>query len=100
MPHLGFGLLVTALLILVFHWFPLSRGLPRLVAYVLGCLAIIAGIVVWLAALEWLDILPYICAFFVVAGLATGAGYGIDYGLQRWRVWQIEHGVVNGRRAR
>jgi uncharacterized membrane protein YgcG len=85
------------LLLWVQHWFPwqlmLRRQLPRLVAYVLGVLAMALPLTV----LWWHDrgIVTVLWSVIVAAGAATVSAYAIDYGLRclvvlRERVEQLE----------
>jgi hypothetical protein len=81
------GLVITALMTLVGHWFPNPRRFPtqetgRFVAYTYGVLSMLAGEGIWLFSAHqpvdggtaWYGLLAYAS----VAGVATMAAYGID----------------------
>lgn len=73
---LGLGL--TTLLIFLGHWFPWPVKLHRLAAYVVGCLAIVAGMALWLLLSGEERLFYQVCLVFVIAGLATSLSYLID----------------------
>lgn len=78
----GYGLIITALLLALAHFFPWPRRLHRLAAYVIGVGAILLGVYVWLGNGEvWRGLL----VFAVVAGATTGLCYGIDWLLNLWQ---------------
>lgn len=80
----AFGLTLTSLILLVGHWFPWPRRLPRLLAYAYGVGAILAGTAIWLGLLglwsTWFGLL----AFAVIGGAVTAIAYGIDRLLNLW----------------
>lgn len=73
------GLVLTALLVLVGHWFPWPRRLPRLAAYAYGTAAILAGVSVWLMWSKLSDILAGVWAFAIVGGVATSLAWLTDW---------------------
>ena len=85
------GLVLTALLVFIGHWFPWPVKLHRLAAYTYGCLCILSGAGVWLLSIRgggrlWLTV----ALFFAVAGSATGFAYLVDAAL-RGRVQRQVH---------
>lgn len=74
------GAALTAALELAGHWAPWPRRLPRLLAYVYGLLAILAGAAVILDRRTWQRVFGISAA----AGMATLAGYVIDKLLNAW----------------
>jgi hypothetical protein len=90
----AFGLTITALMLLVGHWFPWPKRLHRLAAYAYGVGAILFGTAIWLGLqglwTTWLGIV----AFAVVGGLTTGMAWGIDGLLNLWL--RVRHHERNG----
>lgn len=78
------GLILTMLLLLIGHWFPWPVKLHRLCAYVYGCVCILLGAAVWLLG-EQPALWRGLCGLTAGAGLATGAGYLIDWILNLWQ---------------
>lgn len=74
-----FGLVVTALVELVLHWYPWPRALPRVVSYMLGVAAILLGCAIWLLGIQQIRILLGIVGICAAAGLATLLGWGVDW---------------------
>jgi len=72
------GLLLTALILLLEHWFPWRRRPSDLVRYALGSGGVLAGLTVWLGARgEWLTLVQ-IVAFYAVGGGAVAIAYVHD----------------------
>ena len=70
-----FGLVVTALLLGVLHWFPYYRRLHVIGNYTLGVLAIFAGMTIWL----WGNpLLVQAWAFPTIGGASVVVCYIID----------------------
>lgn len=68
---LGVGLALTALLLLVEHWFPWKRRPSDLVRYALGSGGVLVGLAVWLGYHgEWITLLR-ILSFYIVGGVAV-----------------------------
>ena len=83
------GLVVTAGLLLLGHWFRWPKGdLDRLTAYTYGVGSILAGQFVWL---HW-STMRYtgdglwwqIASFAIVGGAATGLAYFVDWVIGLW----------------
>jgi len=71
----AFGLVVTALSLIALHWFPYYRRLHVIGNYILGVLAIFAGVTIWL----WGNpILLHVWAFPVIGGASVVLCYLID----------------------
>lgn len=87
-----FGLILTALLLLVGHWLPWPKKLPRLLAYAYGVGCILLGLAVWLLPADWRTWLG-IGAFCAAGGLATLAAYAYD----TWRNHEILKSHDNGK---
>ena len=92
---LGLGL--TALLIFLGHWFPWPVKLHRLAAYVVGCLAIVAGMALWLLSSGEERLFYQVCLVFVVAGLATSLSYLIDACLRARVSRHVTESILNER---
>ena len=90
----AFGLTLTALLLLVGHWFPWPKRLHRLLAYTYGVGAILAGAAIWLILQNLWGLWLGIVAFAVVGGIVTGLAYGIDGLLNLWL--RVRHHERNG----
>jgi fluoride ion exporter CrcB/FEX len=73
-----FGLVVTGLALLVGHWFPWPRRLPRLGAYVYGVGALLLGQFIWLSLSGRLADWWALVGFAALGGLATCAAYAAD----------------------
>jgi hypothetical protein len=77
------GLVVTALLILVGHWFPWPRRLEKLEAYTYGVCAILVGTFIWLYLATYtmapMRIWWGLAAYTASAGVATVVSHATDY---------------------
>lgn len=86
-PDILLTCVVAALLLLVEHWFPwrlaLGRDLPRLAAYVLGVVALVAPLTVLFARRGELDAAIGMWAVIVSGGAAVMLAYGVDWLLAR-----------------
>lgn len=83
----GLGLLITALLMLVGHWFPWPVKLHRLAAYAYGCVAILVGSAIWLLSMNLGAIWLGFSLMIGIGGVATGIAYLVDVAL-RYRVYR------------
>ena len=72
------GMGLTIFLILVAHWFPWPRKLPRLWAYAIGTASIVAGLGLWFGMQGLWVLLGGIFAIALAAGLAVIIAYQID----------------------
>ena len=77
-PSFWVGLAVTTLGLLVLHWFPWPRKLPRLWAYAIGTASIVAGLGLWFGMQGLWVLLGGIFAIALAAGLAVIIAYQID----------------------
>lgn len=83
--------LLAGLIQLVLHWFPwqmvFPNGLPRVLAYAFGMLGILLPfsglLMLWQ---EW-TVLVALWAVVVACGLAVVKAYGVDWLLNRIRLW-------------
>lgn len=81
----GIGLSITVLFLLVGHWFPWPRPLPRLHAYTYGVGAIIAGVAIWkIPQGDWVTPLGLV-VMSAAAGFAVWFGYAVDSTVVRLR---------------
>ena len=79
------GIVVSALVILVMHWFPWPDGLSRVGAYALGVAAILLGFAVWqLSDGNW-RALAGLAAISACDGLCVVVAYRIDHTVVRIR---------------
>jgi hypothetical protein len=75
------GLIITALLLAVGHWFPWPQKLHRVAAYTYGLLSILAGMAFWLGTQHLWPLWWGLCGFAVVAGLTVCGAYALDWTL-------------------
>lgn len=92
-----FTALFAALVLGVQHWFPWQRvlraPLPRLVAYIMGTLALTGPLTVLAVVTEQTVMaiaIPFVTA---VGGLTVIGAYGIDDAINRLAEWRAEHDV-------
>ncbi len=85
------GAALSALLLLIGHWFPWPRQLHRLEAYVYGVACILGGFALWhLQVNGWHAVLG-LTVIAVVSGLAVFAAYGVDWVVAMIRkAWKAE----------
>lgn len=87
--YYGLALAVTALILLLEHWFPWPRRFHQLVNYTLGSGGILAGVAIWLVSIGRPgDIFPLL-GFYAAGGTAVLLAYAVDYVLnlrQRVRI--------------
>lgn len=106
--HLALTLLITWLLLWVEHWFPwrlmLRRDLPRVIAYVLGVLAIqvpLSGLILyWRSCCAHIGAVEYVIAIWVITvggGAAVYSAYGVDWLLDTLRQRQELSELLHGR---
>ena len=79
--------MISALVLAVEHWFPwrmlIGRALPRMIAYIIGVLALLIPIsVVWLLSGQR-EIVLQLWAVVVASGAMVALVYGIDWLLGR-----------------
>ena len=78
------SLILTALLLVIEHWFPAPVRWHVIVNYVLGVLAILAGQSLWLYKSGRVEMICDIWPFAIVGGLTVLLCYGIDWLLNTW----------------
>ena len=81
---LAVGLVITALILMVEHWFPVPIKLHVIANYTLGVLAILAGQSLWLVKMGNVDAAKYTWLFALVGGAAVTLCYAIDKVLNTW----------------
>jgi hypothetical protein len=87
------GLMLTALLLLVQHYYPWRRSPSPIARYGMGSAAILAGITLWLGEQHQWQTLLMIYAFYAVGGAAVVWAYATDRAAnteQRVRMYERE----------
>lgn len=78
LEFLAIGVTITALLLLVGHWFPWRKPLTRVEAYIYGVVSIFVGFAIGrLMVSDWITP-AWLGAVCVGGGLAVLGAYGID----------------------
>jgi hypothetical protein len=89
--------LFAALVLGVQHWFPWQKimraPLPRLVAYIMGTLALTGPLTVLAIVTEQTVMAVAIPFVTTVGGLTVILAYGIDDAINRLAEWRAEHDV-------
>ncbi|NIV31591.1 MAG: hypothetical protein GWN58_19525 [Anaerolineae bacterium] len=93
--YAGIGLAVG--LLLVGHWFPWPRPLPRLWRYIYGVSSILAGIAAWLLVSGQYIVMVGITVIACAGGLAVIISYQIDHIVRLMRMgWRAERMIDDG----
>lgn len=72
------GVVLSALTMLLQHWFPWKRRPGDLARYVMGSAAILAGAAVWLLSRGDWQTFVGLCTFYAVGGIAVIAAHWHD----------------------
>lgn len=73
------GLTITALILLVEHWFPWPKKPGYLERYAMGCGAIYIGLLIWLGPQQQWILLLQLLAFYLISGAVTTGAYYHDH---------------------
>lgn len=78
------SLVITALILMVEHWFPVPIKLHVIANYILGVLALLAGQSLWLYKSERISAILDIWIFAIIGGITVSVCYAIDWVLKTW----------------